>query len=449
IIDHVLMKIIIERVLMNGNTDNSEYKWLTSPSSKDALKTRPKKRTIVLGSGRKGRATIHIGLASKKSVNPGKKSASVKDNYSPKPLKPGTKGFLPWRTAERAKRCRGEPVDSAEELPMTVQTDTPVKLSVEGPSASETEDTDCLDYSAHYPGMAKSLDKINVTRYQQLQLELEECMEKLKEEQKARVKSEERIMELETENARLRNINTSLSEALHTQSVTNMILEDEGLLGSIENSFQKFHAFLDLLKDAGFGQLAVLAGIEQSDFGLLRHAQINSTLCKSAYMLKEKPYEEDRQEHTQNSKNRAADIQVSLLGTFQSQMVVNNAFSALREKELQSAGQQYQPDSRKEDEAQIINQNNEDKPRSSTPTFSERRVKRSEHTKGHHSARQLVTSLRSFSDSSVHSKSSSSRTSSGASGEKSKNYFSKKHIPTANETAIPNDGTRGDQSRLQ
>lgn len=59
------------------------------------------------------------------------------------------------------------------------------------------------------------------------------------------------LLQLEIENARLRNLNISLSEALHAQSVANMILEDEGVLGSIENSFQKFHAFLDLLKDAG------------------------------------------------------------------------------------------------------------------------------------------------------------------------------------------------------
>uniref|UniRef100_A0A8C3K834 Centrosomal protein 78 n=1 Tax=Calidris pygmaea TaxID=425635 RepID=A0A8C3K834_9CHAR len=63
LIDHVMMKNIIERVVMNGNGANSEYKWLTSPSSKDALKTRPRKRTIVLGSGRKGKATIRIGNA--------------------------------------------------------------------------------------------------------------------------------------------------------------------------------------------------------------------------------------------------------------------------------------------------------------------------------------------------------------------------------------------------
>ncbi|XP_074426698.1 centrosomal protein of 78 kDa isoform X1 [Larus michahellis] len=456
LIDHVMMKKIIERVLMNGNSANSEYKWLTSPSSKDALKTRPKKRTIVLGSGRKGKATIRIviwkqrGLPPKKSVSPGKKNTSVKDSYSPKPLPPGTKGFLPWRTAERAKRCRGGQVDSTEELPVKIQTGIPVKVTVESASTSETEDTEDVDDVIHHPDLAKSIDKINVTKYQQLQLELEECMEKLKEEQRARVKAEERIMELEIENARLRNLNISLSDVLHAQSVTNMILEDEGVLGSIENSFQKFHAFLDLLKDAGLGQLAALAGIDQSDFGLLGHPQMNSTLAKPANMLQEKSFEEERQEHTQNSKNRAGDLQVPLPGTFQSQMFVNNAFSAVREiQELQTAGQQYQPGSWKEDEAQTISQNREDKPRNRTPTYSERRVKQNEPAKGHNSARHLVTSLHSFSDSSVHIRTNGSRISSGASGEKSKNCSSKKYIPKANETAIPNDGARGDQSRLQ
>ncbi|XP_074787339.1 centrosomal protein of 78 kDa isoform X4 [Athene noctua] len=451
--DHLMMKNIIERVLRNGNSANSEnfqYKWLTSPSSKDVLKTRSKKRTIVLGSCRKGKATIRIGLPPKKSVSSEKKKKSVKDSYSPKPLPPGTKGFIPWRTAERAKRCRGGPVDSTEELPLKIQTGIPVKVTVESTSTSETEDTEDLDDVIHHPDLGKSLDKISVTKYQQLQLELEECMEKLKEEQRARVKAERQIMELEMENARLRNLNISLSEVLHAQSVTNMILEDEGVLGSIEKSFQKFHAFLDLLKDAGLGQLAVLAGIDQSDFGLLGHPQMNSTLSKPANMVKEKSFEEERQEHTQNNKNRAGDIQVSLPGTFQSQMGVNNSFSALREiQELQTAGQQYQPGSWKENEAQTGNQNKEEKSRNSTPTFCGRRVKQNEQAKGHYSARQLVTNLHSFSDSSVPIESNGNRICSGASGEKDKICSSKKYIPRANEIPIPNDGARGDQSRLQ
>ncbi|NXK38002.1 CEP78 protein, partial [Piprites chloris] len=449
LIGRVLMKNIIERVLKNGTSASSEYKWLTSPSSKDALKNRPKKRTIVLGSGRKGKATIRIGLLSKKSVSPGKKITSVRESYSPKPLPAGTKGFLPWRTAERAKRCRGGAVDRAGELPVEIQAGVPVKVTVESASTSDTEDTEDLDDVIHYPNLAKSVDKINVTDYQQLQLELEECMEKLKEEQRAREKAEERLTELEVENARLRNLNISLSEVLHAQSVTSTILEDEGVLGSIENSFQKFHAFLDLLKDAGLGQLAILAGIDQSDFGLLGHPQMNSALSKPANMVKEKSFEEERQEHTQNSKNRTGDIQLSLPGTFQSQMVMNNAFSSLREiQELQTAGQQYHLGSWKENEAQTINQNKEDKPRSSTPIFSERRVKQNEHAKGH-STRQLATSLHSFADSSVHSKSDDSRVSSGMSVEKSKNSSFKKYIPRANETAAPTTGVRGNQSTLQ
>ncbi|NXC25301.1 CEP78 protein, partial [Campylorhamphus procurvoides] len=450
LIGHVLMKNIIERVLKNGSSANSEYKWLTSPSSKDTLKSRPKKRTIVLGTGRKGKATIRIGLLSKRSVSPGKKSTSVKESCSPKPLPPGTKGFLPWRTAERAERCRGEAVDHAGELPVEIQTGVPVKVTVESASASEGEDTEDLDDVFNHPDLSKSIDKINVTEYQQLELELEECVKKLKKEKRAREKAEERAIELEIENARLKNLNISLSEVLHAQSVTSTILEDEGVLRSIENSFQKFHAFLDLLRDAGLGQLAVLAGIDQSDFDLLGHPQMNSTLSKPANMVKEKSFEEERQEHTQNSKNRAGDIQLSLPGTFQSQMVMNNAFSALREiQELQTAGQQYQLGSWKENEAQTINQNKEDKPRSSTPIFSEGRVKENEQAKGCHSAKQLATSLHSFADSSVHIKSDDSRVSSGMSSEKNKNSSSKKYIPRAKEKAAPTTRVRGNRNRLQ
>lgn len=148
--------------------------------------------------------------------------------------------------------------------------------------------------------------------------------------------------------------------------------------------------------------------------------------------------------------NRAGDIQHPLPGTFQSQMVVNNAFSSLREiQELQAAGQQYEPGLWKENEAQTINQNKEDKPRSSTPVLSERRVKQNERAKGRHSARQLATSLRSFAEPSVQVKSDDSRISSGISGEKSKSYSSKKYIPVASETATPSNGVRGDKSRLQ
>lgn len=56
----------------------------------------------------------------------------------------------------------------------------------------------------------------------------------------------------ELENARLRNANFSLSEALAASAPPAVsALDDEAVLESIEKSFRKFHAFLDLLRDAG------------------------------------------------------------------------------------------------------------------------------------------------------------------------------------------------------
>nr|XP_055023540.1 centrosomal protein of 78 kDa-like [Misgurnus anguillicaudatus] len=104
-------------------------------------------------------------------------------------------------------------------------------------------------------------------------VELEDCRLRLGEERNARLKTNSRLVELELENERLRSLNLSLSEAHMSTSV----LDDERVLESIESSFHKFHAFLDLLKDAGLGQFASMAGIDQSDFGILGNPQLSST----------------------------------------------------------------------------------------------------------------------------------------------------------------------------
>nr|XP_048285797.1 centrosomal protein of 78 kDa isoform X4 [Myodes glareolus] len=263
LIDHSMMKAVIRKVLQNGRSAKSEYQWITSPSVKEPPKTaKQKRRTIVLGSSRKGKATIRIGLATKKPVSNGRKHGLSKDCYAPDPLPPGVSGFLPWRTAERAKRNRGFPLIKTRDL------------------------------SNH------------------LKEKLEECLKQLKEERVIRLKADKRVSELEHENAQLRNINVSLSEALHAQSLTNMILDDEGVLGSIENSFQKFHAFLDLLKDAGLGQLATMAGIDQSDFHLLGRPQMNSTV--SAAVEDQKALEEEKLDPKQTPGGQMQNIQVSI-----------------------------------------------------------------------------------------------------------------------------------------
>ncbi|XP_036289616.1 centrosomal protein of 78 kDa isoform X1 [Pipistrellus kuhlii] len=307
LVDHSVMKAVIKKVLQNGSSAKSEYQWITIPSVKEPLKTaKQKKKTIILGSGRKGKATIRIGLATKKPANNGRKHSLGKDSYAPEPLPPGVSGFLPWRTAERAKRNRGFPlIKTRDSYNQLQQLDFPVTVTVESPSSSENEEADDSSESVQEEPEKTSL------KQEALQGKLDECLNQLKEERVIRLKADKRVSELEHENAQLRNINFSLSEALHTQSLTNMILDDEGVLGSIENSFQKFHAFLDLLKDAGLGQLASLAGIDPSDFNLLGRPQLHSTLTGPPKEEK-KALEEEKPESKQNALGQMQNIQVSI-----------------------------------------------------------------------------------------------------------------------------------------
>ncbi|KAM6169336.1 LOW QUALITY PROTEIN: centrosomal protein of 78 kDa [Rhynchocyon petersi] len=305
LIENSLMKAVIKKVLWNGRSAKSEYQWITSPSGKDASKTaRQKKRTIILGNGRKGKATIRIGLAPKKPVNSGRKHTLGKEYYAPEPRPPGVSGFLPWRTALRAKRNRGFPLIKTRDVyNHWQQSNFPVTVTIESPSSSEIEEMN--DSSEDVPETPEKTS----AKQETLQEKLEECLKQLKEERVIRLKAITRINELESENARLRNINVSLSEALHAQSVTSMILDDEGVLRSIENSFQKFHAFLDLLKDAGLGQLATMAGIDQADFHLLGHPQMNSI---SNEPREESKGLEEKPESKQNSQGQVQNIQVSV-----------------------------------------------------------------------------------------------------------------------------------------
>ncbi|XP_063493033.1 centrosomal protein of 78 kDa isoform X6 [Symphalangus syndactylus] len=305
--DHSVMKAVIKKVLQNGRSAKSEYQWITSPSVKEPSKTaKQKKRTIILGSGHKGKATIRIGLATKKPVSSGRKHSLGKEYYAPAPLPPGVSGFLPWRTAERAKRHRGFPLIKTRDICNQLQQPGfPVTVTVESPSSSEIEEVDDSSESVHEVPEKTSI------KQEALQEKLEECLKQLKEERVIRLKADKRVSELEHENAQLRNINFSLSEALHAQSLTNMILDDEGVLGSIENSFQKFHAFLDLLKDAGLGQLATMAGIDQSDFRLLGHPQMTSTVSNPPKEEK-KALEDEKPEPKQNALGQMQNIQVSI-----------------------------------------------------------------------------------------------------------------------------------------
>ncbi|XP_052420046.1 centrosomal protein of 78 kDa isoform X2 [Carassius gibelio] len=252
--DNNVVKAVLKKVLMNTKSHDSQYLWLKPPSPKSTLdQSRQSRRKNA------GKATYRIGS---------RRSSSVNSVW--RPPRPGSVGYVPWRTAARAGLQRG--ASQADGLTdQGFQNATSVRVTVE--SESESEEVD----GAEEPGPREKITSCQFRRLERennrLQVALEECRLRLAEERNNRLKTSSRLVELELENERLRRLNQSLSEAHLSTSV----LEDEHVLESIESSFQKFHAFLDLLKDAGLGQFASMAGIDQSDFGLLGHPQLSST----------------------------------------------------------------------------------------------------------------------------------------------------------------------------
>ncbi|XP_001511422.2 centrosomal protein of 78 kDa [Ornithorhynchus anatinus] len=443
LVDPVLIKGIMKKIIQNGSSANSEYEWLSSTPLKDLYKTKQKKRTIILGSGRKGKATIRIGLAAKKPPSSGRKHTSGKECYAAEPLRPGAYGFMPWRTAARAKRCRGFPVIKPQDVPLQIQqAGFPLKVTMEKASSSETEGTE--EASDSEPEM---LEEDALQKCKLLEEHLEECLKRLKDERTMRLKSDIRLIELEIENAKIRKINDSLSEALRAQSTTSMILEDESFLSSIETSFQKFHAFLDLLRDAGLGQLVAMSGIGQSDFSLLGRTQMNSAVSKPS-TAEERVFREERSEPMPNIPARMRDLQEPSgeprtawpFDSFPLTVSALEAKSVFIETEgIIALDQQQQelPGTSKEHEdgmlslvaAEIESQRNEETmSKGSRTSSSEKSSGLREYTRKHSSQKQYANSHRSSSVSTI------SRACSSLSSEKVKNQTSKKKIPDWRDT---------------
>ncbi|KAL0979685.1 hypothetical protein UPYG_G00188230 [Umbra pygmaea] len=264
LVDNDLVKTVIQRVLTNG--PSSQYSWIKPTAPKDSQKVPGLKRKI-LGHTARGKATCRMGP---------RKLSSASREIPGVPQQTHPSRHIPWRTAERAGRQRQTPLDTVAE--QSFERAAIVQVTVETESEEQDE---CSETKS--PSAQSLQDRITVRQYKRLQVELEECRLRLAEERRARMKADTRLMEYELENAQLRRVNFSLSEALQDQSRGSCsVLEDDAVLDSIENSFSKFHAFLDLLKDAGMGQLASMAGIDHSDFGPLGRPQLCSTIGTGA-----------------------------------------------------------------------------------------------------------------------------------------------------------------------
>ncbi|XP_014880812.1 centrosomal protein of 78 kDa isoform X2 [Poecilia latipinna] len=270
LVDKVLIKTVIEKVLMIAKGQSSEYCWIKPTSTESQKASGPKRGVIPV--------TVRRRSTYRKGTSGGQSSAVAQ----PKKLS-SRSSMIPWRAAARAGRQRGLP-PGVTVLNQSFEGAAAVEVTVE--SDSEGEDSESEEVVVEVGQTSSSLgatDRITGQQYDRIQMELKECRLSLAAERRARLRAESRLKECELEKGYLRDANRSLSEALGAPGSGSALrtfssLEDESVLESIENSFNKFHAFLDLLKDAGLGQLASMAGINTSDFQPLGKPQLSSTV---------------------------------------------------------------------------------------------------------------------------------------------------------------------------
>ncbi|KAJ0067914.1 hypothetical protein NL108_011700, partial [Boleophthalmus pectinirostris] len=265
LIDKVLIKTILEKVLMNADGESPEYNWI-KPVAIESQRTAAHKRRALPASFR-GKSTLRNA------------KSSVVVNSRAMHQKPCSRSHcIPWRTAARAGRQRGLP-PGATVVDQSFQGAATVKVTIETDSEEDnSEEDEVVVEVEEKPSSPVKQDKITERQFGRLQvspftiqhfgyfydkccnsadylqMELRECRLMLSEERRTRLRAESRLKEFELENARLRAANLSLSETLANSAsapAAFSALEDEAVLESIENSFKKFHAFLDLLKDAG------------------------------------------------------------------------------------------------------------------------------------------------------------------------------------------------------
>lgn len=246
--------------MINCNGADTDYRWLKAEPLKDPAKDRARvKRRVKTLQNQYGRRGGRGGtLERRRSKSAGSLQLRAQENAS----------HYPWRTAERAGRYRGFPPERPSSHTRSFED---VSLSASSQEASEKEDA--------MPDEPHSL--------KELQIDLEQAKRTLAEERNARRKADERVLELVMENQRLRYDNEDL------RNRTSALLDDDSVLESIETTFKQFHAFLDLLRDAGLGQLVHLAGFDESSFAL-PSSMLNASRMASSSRLNKRAAEDSR-----------------------------------------------------------------------------------------------------------------------------------------------------------
>uniref|UniRef100_H2XSH8 Centrosomal protein of 78 kDa n=1 Tax=Ciona intestinalis TaxID=7719 RepID=H2XSH8_CIOIN len=217
-VDTGTLRKVLGKVLMNVNgNDENDYPWVKEEPPKDPYRT-----------GKPRRPTRNISRSfTKKQTQKSLKQAAGEEGV-PDVYPPGHKSFVPWRTAVRASQHK----------------DTTFSVTGGG-------DQNPIDQSL--------LTKRECEEYiKRLKIDLLDAKRRLSMSQESEKKLNNKIMSLEVENSRLRH---DLKTSFENSRMRSQI-EEEGLLDSIETSFNKFHEFLNTLNDVGLGSLATAAGLD-------------------------------------------------------------------------------------------------------------------------------------------------------------------------------------------
>ncbi|XP_033625434.1 centrosomal protein of 78 kDa-like isoform X1 [Asterias rubens] len=309
LVDRDLLKTVMEQVMINagGEDHQLQYKWLrANNSSKErggTHKNRRKTKTLNSSFGRKTTIRVTSGQSSappRSRAKPSGDGISVRatramepEEFIPAVSRPGP-GFVPWRTAARATHRRVLPDGHNIEV-NTSPSSTPSKscasIHVHAVSSGEFDTSEKDTTGSPMTMMSSMRDTEDMEGFdkrmkRQMQVEIEELHRRLFIESRARAASDAHVVELEVSNSRLRHQIQLLEARSPTSplrvrggpSVTAEQPEDESILDSIEESFAKFHGFLDLLREAGLGQLCTLVGMTPGE--ITSNPQVRSILQK-------------------------------------------------------------------------------------------------------------------------------------------------------------------------
>ena len=304
-VDKELIRSVTEQCLINCQGRDAEYPWLKMKSSEnpDIIKLRNKTVASTTPTPRSSGSNVPSSRRSKKS-----KGATKGKSMEKKIDVPVGSGY-PWRTALRVSRHKTiyadtgpDEVSQSYREPSASQKET---ANLGGPRSArfafekhsdienmesynnQFEDTvEDDDYENSFArgaprsvpmlnGVAKETEKTSVSSSDMrlVMVELEKMKMKLERETDARRRCDQRLIDLEIENSRLRREVLSARNGASSSGV--MSHEQSIILDSVEETFKKFSKFLDLLRQAGFGDLADLAGLDANDLERISNTKQN------------------------------------------------------------------------------------------------------------------------------------------------------------------------------